>query len=304
MECSAAWESLPAWGTSARASFWVALEQPGPWGREALTQSHLDPELGARLAAATSAAGGRVLLIRAPGPHVDRAQSRHVFVAGGLASGAWLLEGTVQEPEQVAALPWALLAGADPAPVCERAPWLRPATRPLLLVCANSRRDVCCATRGRPVALAADAARPGQVWECSHTGGHRFAPTGVLLPVGQSLARLTPGLAVEALDAGAAGRLAAGLLGERHDRGRSHLGPAAAAAESWVRARLGEIDPAALFVPEADAAEPGLITVRHADGRAWVVEATRWSGPSLPESCGKAPVPALTWRLALRTGEL
>ena len=293
MECSAAWDALSAFGTATQASSWVALEQPGPWGREALTESHLDPALGARLASAASEAGGRVLLIRAPGQHADRAASgpRRVFVAGGLASTPWLLSGEVADPCELEQLPWAALAASDPAPALESCGWLRRHDVPVLLVCANSRRDVCCALRGRPVALDVGAARPGQVWECSHTGGHRFAPTGLVLPLGQMLARLTPGLASEVLDAAAPGRLAPGALGERHDRGRSHLPAELAAAESWVRVRAGVCDPGALT---AEARAEG-VRVRHADGRTWDVGVTETTGPALPESCGKAPKPSRTW---------
>ena len=79
------------------------------------------------------------------------------------------------------------------------------AAEPVLLVCTNGRRDVCCAVRGRPVALEAARRRPGAVWESSHTGGHRFAPTGVLLPHGVTLARLDAALCAEVLES-AAGR--------------------------------------------------------------------------------------------------
>ena len=105
MECSTGWDGLSSYGSAATASFWVAIEQPGPWGRDALTESHLDPDLGAGLAAESSAAGGRVLLIRRAGPHADRFQSRRVFVAGGLAGGGWLLSGAVLNPAVTAASP-------------------------------------------------------------------------------------------------------------------------------------------------------------------------------------------------------
>ena len=39
----------PLAGTSSHAVAWVALEQDGPWGPRALTDSHLDPVVGRRL---------------------------------------------------------------------------------------------------------------------------------------------------------------------------------------------------------------------------------------------------------------
>ena len=102
MECSTAWDGLPAWGTAAQASFWVALEQPGPWGRDALTESHLDVAVGNALAGAASGSGGRVLLIRRPGHHADAhvPGPRRVFIAGGLASTPWLLAADVMDPAE------------------------------------------------------------------------------------------------------------------------------------------------------------------------------------------------------------
>lgn len=209
MECSSAWDGLSAWGTAAQASFWVALEQPGPWGRDALVESRLNPELGRRWGDAALEAGGRMLLIRAPGQHVagEGFQSRRVLVAGGLAGGGWLLEGVALTEDDFDALPWAKIAAGDMAAVREACPWLHPASAPVLLICTNAKRDRCCALRGRPIVH--DLAEAGlPVWECTHTGGHRFAPTGVVLPLGQVMGRLTPELGREVLDAAASGRLA------------------------------------------------------------------------------------------------
>ena len=167
--CSSAWNALSAWGTATRAGFWVALEQPGPWGRDALTQSHLDRALGARLNASSAGAGGRVLLIRAPGAHSDRTGTakRRVFVAGALAGRPWLLSGHVEDPAELEALPWHALSTSSADAVLASLPWLRPTGEPVLLLCTNSKLDVCCALQGRPVAHAVALQRPGQVWECS-----------------------------------------------------------------------------------------------------------------------------------------
>ena len=292
--CSVLWDELPAWGTATQARFWVAIEQSGPWGRDALTESHLDPDLGARLAAASAEAGGRVLLIRAPGHHADAAfQSRRVFVAGGLDGTPWLLTGVALDPGALEDLPWAELASGGPDAALAACPWLQPSDDPVLLVCANSKRDVCCALRGRPVALAVASERPGQVWECSHTGGHRFAPTGIVLPLGQMLARLTPRLASQVLDAAASGHFAIVTLDERHDRGVSHVTARTSAALSWVRATEGETDPTALVALDG----VDTVTVQHVDGRAWELVPELQRGAPLPESCGKEPVPTSTWRV-------
>lgn len=287
--CSAAWQGLSAFGTASAAGFWVALEQPGPWGRDALVASHLDAGVGHALAEGAAAAGGRALLIRAVGHHAATwgHGSRRVYVAGGLATAPWLLEGVVLTADAVLGLPWGDIAAGDADAVLAACGWLRRAEHPVLFVCTNAKRDVCCALRGRPVAADAAARHPGRVWECSHTGGHRFAPTGIVLPLGQMLARLTPELAGRVLTAAASGRFAPESLDELHDRGRSHLPPPSQAADSWVRAAEGIVEPDVLRCePDPDR---HTVTVRHADGRCWVLEVTPGETPPLPDSCGKAP---------------
>ena len=306
--CSVLWDAAraPALGTAAPARFWVALEQPGPWGREAAVQSHLDPEVGAALDRLCAEHGGRLQLIRRPGDHADRrgARTLRAYVAGGLEDRPWLLTADLDLPAQLGRLPWSALAAGDLDMVLDAVPELEEDAEPVLLVCTNSRRDVCCAVRGRPVALAAAAARPGQVWECSHTGGHRFAPTGVLLPHGQVLARLDPALAVETLEAAERGELPGRVLDAAHDRGRSVLDPAAQAAESVLRQHIGERGLTALStVAGDDPAQPGdpaarVCLVTHVDGRRWTVHVRRVIGPTTrPESCGKAPVATWEWQV-------
>jgi hypothetical protein len=290
-----------ALGTAPAATFWVALEQNGPWGARAATQSGLDPDVGMALERRCKEAGGRFILIRRPGSHSDVHGGRphRVYLAGGLADRPWMVEKSVDDPEGLLRLPWAALRGGDIEAVLECVPKLDRSPVPVLLVCTNSRRDICCALRGRPVALECSEQRPSRVWECSHTGGHRFAPTGVLLPHGQTFARLSETSAVAAVDASSRGEVPLELLGTAYDRGRSHLSPAAQAAESTVRAQI--LEPRLLALSTTAAPLLGrenawACQVTHVDGRHWDVVAVRESGGSdRPESCGKAPVPTWQW---------
>ena len=298
--CSRQWDELgePAWGTATRAAFWVGLEQPGPWGAKALTQSRLAPELGARLEEAVLGAGGRILLIRAVGDHRqdDGGAPRRVYVAGGATLGSggesagmgsagmasaggesagmasaggasdggrpWLLRGLVSDPAELLALPWAALAAGEEQAVRAALPKLAPCPSPILFVCTNGKRDQCCAVRGRKVAAYAAGQRGEAVWECTHTGGHRYAPTGVVLPYGAMYARLDGPLAVAALDAAGTGRLPAGLDVARHLRGLAHLDPWAQAADAAVRAATGETSYDGLTLTPADPTGPPPATGR------------------------------------------
>lgn len=310
--CSAVSQQLEesAYGTAATAQLWLCLEQDGPWGRAAATGSHLDPDVGRALDALAGSVGGRFALVRRPGRHPDDGTSAHrdheVLLAWADPASPWLLRGRTRDPRDLLALDAAALTAGDLDAVVRAAPALGLVREdvPQLLVCTNGRRDLCCAVRGRPVALEAGARRPGQVWETSHTGGHRFSPTGVLLPSGQMLARLDADLALQALDAASSGELPGALHGPVHDRGRSARPGALQAAESAVRAATGETRLDALVlaatVSQDDTGDVWDVDVVHADQRAWHVTVRRVvSGPDRPESCAKAPVPHQSWMVSI-----
>jgi hypothetical protein len=102
------------------------------------------------------------------------------------------------------------------------------------LVCTNGARDPCCAIRGPAVAQALERKLPGQVYECSHLGGHRFAANVLVLPDALCFGRLDARAAVAL-----AGELEAGRLPLDHLRGRTTLEPGHQAAEILVRRELG-----------------------------------------------------------------
>jgi hypothetical protein len=58
-----------------------------------------------------------------------------------------------------------------------------------VLVCGHGRRDPCCGRWGTLLQVEAAARLPHlRVWRCSHTGGHRFAPTAITLAEGRAWA--------------------------------------------------------------------------------------------------------------------
>ncbi|MDV3220896.1 sucrase ferredoxin [Intrasporangium sp.] len=305
--CSVLWDrdATSAFGTSARAAFLVVVEQPGPWGRVAARESHLGAELGAELDSRCGDAGGRFMLIRRPGGHPDHEGPRRVLVAhaGIRPDEAWLLSAEVARPGDLLALDWSALARGHRELVRASLPGARDAP-PHLLICTNGRRDVCCAVRGRPLAAALAQGHTERVWEVSHTGGHRFAPTAVLLPWGQGFARLDEATAGWILSASDTGHVPRELLGRLHDRGRSPLSAPEQAAESEVRELIEETRIGALWaVPGVvDEHEP-VIAVAHEDGRSWRVRVRRHRvGRQRPESCGKAPVDVVEYAAEVVAG--
>lgn len=96
-----------------------------------------------------------------------------------------------------------------------------------VLVCAHGRRDACCGRWG--TLLHVELAARGddvRLWRCSHTGGHRFAPTAITLPDGRAWAYVDADL-VQAITT----RTGDVADVAPHDRGNSALDPWAQAVE-------------------------------------------------------------------------
>jgi sucrase/ferredoxin-like protein len=198
---------------------WLLVEQPGPWGRDALTESTLDREIAVRLAARAAELGARLLLIRRSGP------------IRAIAVRRWAIVDSRPGRELVR---WSTFA--DPAELPDLDPGAGTAsTDPVYLVCTHGKHDTCCAVRGRPVAAALAASRPDQTWECSHVGGDRFAANVIMLPHGLYYGQV-PAAAVGDL----AMRSEAGRVDLRWLRGRSSLPAPAQAAQHFARQHLDE----------------------------------------------------------------
>jgi hypothetical protein len=208
-------------GTAAPAAGYFLLEQPGGWGRQALTSSRLDPAVGQALSARAITLGLRALLIRRPGRHAAPTRRRWALVSSrpGREMSWW---GEIGADEELLSLPLDGSVGT-------------PSPDPFFLVCTHGRHDACCAVEGRPVAAALAGVRPGAVWECSHVGGDRFAANVVAMPHGLYYGRVGPEDAAELVAAHDNGEVVPRLL-----RGRSTSVPAAQAAIAHARAVLGE----------------------------------------------------------------
>jgi hypothetical protein len=105
---------------------------------------------------------------------------------------------------------------------------------PIYLVCTNGRHDRCCATYGRPLALALQASHGELIWESSHVGGDRFAGNLVCLPGGHYFGRVGPAEATRVV-----ARYGQGTIDLDHYRGCCVDPPAVQAAEWFARSRAG-----------------------------------------------------------------
>lgn len=211
-------------GTASLVQRWLLVEDPGPWGYDALTQNRLPKDLLAELRTWADSVRARMILIRR-GPR-KRGVSRKIFVASSQRGNEWVASLSTDDLGVITRQGREAFANGGDFP--------GPRVDPLYLICTHGRHDRCCSVRGNPVARAMCASHGDRAWECSHIGGDRFAANVVCLPHGAYFGRVTA--------TGAAGlteRYAAGVLDLERFRGWSSLPFAVQAAEIATRRSLG-----------------------------------------------------------------
>jgi len=155
---------------------WLLIEHPGPWPHEP-AEATLPAPLRALVSLAADL-GVRVQMIRRPG----RRQVGDVrTVMAGWVAGR---EPFLRRGKMPATVPD--LTERDLKEVSAGIPpsFGSPVSEPVFLVCTHGRRSACCARFGGPLAQELAARHPGQIWETTHVGGHRFAANLVILPHG------------------------------------------------------------------------------------------------------------------------
>jgi hypothetical protein len=284
----------PIHGTASRVRRWLVVEQPGPWGREALTESRLDAEIGLTLRSAGRRLGVRALLVRRPGWRSAPDGPRRVYLAHTGARSSWIEQVDIDDPHQLVELDLAALSSPEPPGIG------RPGPPSVHLVCTNGRHDACCADFGRPVIRALDEADAPEVWESSHVGGDRFAANVVCLPLGVYFGRVEPEEAASLVEG-----FGRGLLDLDRYRGRSCFPPLVQSAELFARRELGErrLDGLVLDGSQrlGDDRLDAIFTV--ADGRRARVRVAREAGDETHLTC-TAAAPARPWRYLLEDLEI
>ncbi|MDQ4006381.1 MAG: sucrase ferredoxin [Actinomycetota bacterium] len=212
-------------GTASRYRHWLMLEQPGPWGHDALVESQLPLEVGRLLRERGRAAGVRVLLIKNRTRLVGPRQCFAVYTG---SQRRWVRSFEVTDPAE-------LLDLDLHAQVTQRFVDLGDAfERPLSLVCTHGKHDPCCARHGAPLFRALEGLP--DVWECTHIGGDRFAGNIVCFPHGFYFGRVPASAGRRVVQAYARGEIVLD-----HFRGRSAYSPPVQAAEERIRRTFGLI---------------------------------------------------------------
>lgn len=243
--------------TAAPVTGWLLVERPGPWGRDALRESRLDPGVASRLLAVTAERGLRIQVIRRPPDRANPDRARR-----------WAY---VDSRQGAPATSWWGEYGEDPAllDLSLDGSEGRPSGEPIFLVCTHARHDACCALLGRPVYAALSAAHPERTWETSHVGGDRFAANVVILPEGLYYGGLDADSAVRTVETHASG-----LIDPTYFRGRSAQPAPTQAAEHYLRAHLDEhrLDAVRPLDLEQLSLSRWVVRLRHTGGAAYDVE--------------------------------
>jgi len=270
----------------------VLAEIPLPWPREITGHPALAEAAGA-LGAANIRLQGLV-----PDDHSDRHRRRLIaFTRPAGAFDRYHGRGwTVADDLLTRALTAIAISGGEDADAAVSQPGADAGSNPAsvgrhVLVCTHGARDACCGTLGTRLSLSLPGLGAGvRVWRTSHTGGHRFAPTALLLPEGTMWAYLDidrlVGVSERTLHVDEAARLYRGCTGID--------GPEVQAAErealrsigwSWLdHRRRGEV------VGSAGGRSLVRLDAEAPDGRRLTFEATVEVARIVPvPDCGKPP---------------
>ena len=288
-----AFESLdrdePLLATASRVRRWLVVEQPGPWGVEALLESRLDLDAATKLAVEAQEHGVRVVLARRTerDGEAGRERRRVAFLVRSDRVHRWIERVEFDDPWYLTGLDLGSLDSDEPPGIGA------PGPANLHLVCTNGKHDPCCADLGRPVVRALRDSDV-DVWECSHIGGDRFAANIVCLPTGVYFGRVPPEEAERILR-----QHGEGILDLDCYRGRSCYPPLMQAAEIFARQHLDERRLDALHFVSATRTHGGAVVILEHEGERRVeVEVTRERGPLERLTCSDGPA-ARPWRYRL-----
>lgn len=271
--CSDIWVE-PLAGTARTGDMFVVLEHPQPWSRDILDGGTFNAEETTLLAGLPG-----LFLIRKPGRqgHVLR-QDRTVYLV-------FCREHVVEELSITTVSDIAAIDTTGPGKNAHLG--AQSMTQPLLMICAHAKRDRCCAIKGRPIAKSLVQEFPhAPIWECSHTKGHRFAPSMMLFPWGYFYGRLNVQASIDMYRSACNGQIF--LPGNRGRCVWDSKGQVAELAVLSYLAQAGEaVCPSQISVTGE--------TVTLVDGRAFQVELEQEEFTGYIPSCGDEPHNGTVW---------
>ena len=169
-------------GTAVSAPVWILLEYRQLWQAKATSDNTLPVSVKTWLDEQLANVNGRLQFIR----QTPFQQQRYrCFIAVPNAQNPRLYRFDFAEYEELLNIDLnTIVANAK-----QYAPYLT--TDPLFLVCTNGKRDRCCAKFGTALYQTLSAKMGTAVWQTTHLGGHRFAPTLMSFPAGICYGQVT-----------------------------------------------------------------------------------------------------------------
>jgi hypothetical protein len=215
-------------GTATRTRAYLLLEYSGAWGDKAYEESNLPAETREYLnTLMKSMPDVKTLLIKQDS--TGNRDSFYLYVAV-MENPPRLYQYRITSYQSILSLD---LAGLIQGTTADSASLRK---EPLFLVCTNGRRDACCAKFGLSVYEALAKTMGDSVWQCSHVGGHRFAPNMLCFPDGLLYGRLGAENVSDIAQA-----FADGYLDVISYRGRIAYDPPVQAADFFLRRQTGEL---------------------------------------------------------------
>ncbi|MDJ0726376.1 MAG: sucrase ferredoxin [Prochloraceae cyanobacterium] len=198
-------------GSAGNYQIYILIECPPPWASELFESKAISPSMKAQsfeLAKEIMSQkilvrplliyneklkqenGTRLIIYEVEAGSTVRRRSTFDSQPKGLANSYSKQEFLLDKLEDATSVVRDYLADKEP-----NATKIESSTRDIL-VCTHGSHDRCCARYGKPfyyeaLATVSDLALDNiRIWQCSHFGGHRFAPTAIDLPEGRWYGRL------------------------------------------------------------------------------------------------------------------
>lgn len=169
-------------GSAPEKTVWLLLEYNQSWGAKAFPESDLADTIKVHIGDyLDSNPAANILFIKQPG---QQREGLACFVAITDEHSPRLYEYQLSDYDDLLSLDFAAIVNGEDADHLSSAP--------LFLVCTNSKRDKCCAKYGISIYNQLRQHTGQRAWQCSHLGGHRFAPTSLFLPHGICYGRIQP----------------------------------------------------------------------------------------------------------------
>ena len=154
-------------GTAPRVDYWILLEYTDKWSRDPIQSNTLPTVVQQWLTR-------MVALLRESGrfPRVQMIRGNRASGTGFsmyIAQSGQLRHHTLNSYDAIVDLD----IGKDPGELVESNTYF---------VCTHGTRDQCCARYGHRTWTVLNELSDGRSWQCSHLGGHRFAPNVLVLP--------------------------------------------------------------------------------------------------------------------------